>query len=476
MRVMWLAAWVFVAGGAAAAPSGMEDGLVRDAFKALAAGPNVALADQTRHTLQDPARTDAAWAAFFERHGDAIGFSPQLAEFWDYAIRTSGADGARLRFLSGLCAGAVAGRTLQHVGGASYAQHFAAGASALTWLEQIAGALAPASRAQVFEQVHDVARKNRAARAALLGGGLAPRQAWLHMQLCLTLARYAERPEQLADVVQLPVPLAAFWREHGVFLFDGGALDAAQYGSLSAVLGGFPRGSHAIAALLVPAGLGAGMPKLMTPGQLVNIDPIPLSVLSDPAEFVPRVGQAVGAAFPLEAGVRIVRAIQAVQLAERPDLAVKRDRILFRAGIRPERYVRQTVNPAVYFDDPDELLPLTAYIWLLDSGLTFRAALELLEVRQREAMDTVLLLADLLSGGLGAAPLFRVGPGGQVMTDAAPLARTQVDRLRVQQPDGALVDEFVPANLSFVTGIGVAGSFWAFDLNDVGSVFRYERR
>lgn len=95
---------------------------------------------------------------------------------------------------------------------------------------------------------------------------------------------------------------------------------------------------------------------------------------------------------------------------------------------------------------------------MIDSSLAFYQGMELLKLRENEALDAVLLLADMLSGGGGSTLLFATDPLGRVVSEETALRRVAAS------PD-----------LAFVTGIGIAGKLWTFDLNGQGGVMRYYR-
>ena len=49
--------------------------------------------------------------------------------------------------------------------------------------------------------------------------------------------------------------------------------------------------------------------------------------------------------------------------------------ILGTAGTQPTRYLRQFFAPAAYQSTPNELVPMTSYLWFLDSSRAWAMAL-----------------------------------------------------------------------------------------------------
>ncbi len=124
------------------------------------------------------------------------------------------------------------------------------------------------------------------------------------------------------------------------------------------------------------------------------------------------------------------------------------------AGGAAERYLRQTLAPGSYAANPNRLVPSVAYLWVVDSPLAFAKALQLLAVDQGTAMDSVLLLADVLSNGTGQTLTFRTSAAGIVAAQAVALSR-------VPTGEGP-----------YCNGLAIGGERYAFPLNAVGGVTR----
>jgi len=476
--VVFLALGIAVAESTHAELSEQQRNALDQAFGILAERDDLEQAESVVMLLGDTGIQNADWETFFANRAATGTFTPALARFWDYLLRREGVDGDRCAYLSAACAASVLGQRLST---AQASLDLDACVASVSWLEQVGSRLPPAERAAVLGRIRAASDRKLLELVPLLDtppDGDA-RRPWLAMQLCLTLDAYGpagiEGESGLLSVVHPPEDVLRFRQEHGIFVFERGALDPAQWASLASLVAAIPPGLHEIAALVTPEALADDAPPLMTPGQVVTFEPTPMDQMSSPGEFIARVGQPIAPIFTLETAQRILRAIQEVQFARRPDLVVRRDGILFRSGPQRERYLRQSVPLGLYIDQPDELLPQAGFLWFIDSATTFRMAGNLLEIRQREAMDTFLLLADLLSNGGGTTILTATDPSGRVTSAETAIARTQVDRLAFQADYRSISNKVVPVNMAYVTGIDIDGAFWAFELNEVGSVFRYGR-
>lgn len=426
------------------------------ALDALAAGANLEASESVKSAVLDASFDDGDWHEFYKGFFAEIRiFTPGHAAFWGAAVTSGGADAAK--FAQAACQFAIeaAAACLRRE-----PPDIAATGGALQWLDQTAAWLGPERLGPVEEALRAAFEEPLDLRPLIAPDGphgLNGLQ--LGIQTALSLANLVE-PALFNKLVTLPESARALFAQRGVFVFDNGFLNPVQLQSLDSLLAAFPPQLHQVIALVVPEGIrtGAAQLNLVSPRQIIDIAAIPMDVLSDPSEFIPRAGQPVAPEFTLAAAVQLLRAVQRVQFTLRPDLAVRRDAILSRADLRRERYVRRSVPPDVYLSDPDELLPQTGYLWMIDSSLAFYQAMELLKLRENEALDAVLLLADMLSGGGGSTLLFATDPLGHVVSEETTLRRTAVT------PD-----------LAFTTGIGVAGRLWTFDLNERGGVMRYYR-
>lgn len=180
--------------------------------------------------------------------------------------------------------------------------------------------------------------------------------------------------------------------------------------------------------------------------------------------------------FTIDAARKMVQAIQQVQMQRRPGLAVHRDAVLMSAGETRERYLRQFAPPAMYLQQPDTLLPSVATLWFINTETAFRTAIDLFHLRQRDAVDQFLLLADLLSGGRPATVVHATNSAGVVSYSQAPLSRTHVTKLRLPGRRPGVATGAVPVDLMLIDGIQLAGHTWTFDLSPHGGVTRYMRR
>ncbi|MDQ1256010.1 MAG: hypothetical protein QG656_605 [Candidatus Hydrogenedentes bacterium] len=404
--------------------------------------------------LGDAAVPDGDWQDYFRAYGDKGTFTAALARYWEHTVSVTAPD--RTAYLSAVCAGGVVGSYL--AGDLTLGVGIESASSAVTWLQYVGARLSPQSRGRIAELLGARLSGNPVSLAPLFAGN--PRQTWLAMQLCLTLGHNCSvEGAGLTKLLLLPEATALFYDRYRVLLFDNGALNPLQVESLGSLWASIPPELHAIEVLAVPAAVGMGpdQPTLIMAGQIVYIDPISMDEYSNPAEFASAANQVAAPEFALTAAVNVFRAIQDVQFLRRPGLIVRRDQILARAQTAPSRYLRRFVPPALYMENPNELLPSVAYLWFIDSACAFRQAMELFEFRQREPMDALLLMADVLSGGGNSTLAAGTNPIGIVSSAETPVARTILD-------------------IDYLTGIGMLGSTWQFELTDSGSVYRYLRQ
>jgi hypothetical protein len=404
--------------------------------------------------LADAAVLDGDWQEYFRAYGDKGTFTAALARYWEHAVSVTAPD--RTAYLSAVCAGGVAGSYL--AGDLASGVGMDSASSAVTWLQYVGAHLSAQSRGRIIELLGARIGSNPVNLAPLFAGN--PRQTWLAMQLCLTLGHYCPAEGTgLTKLLLLPEATALFYDRYRVLLFDNGTLNPLQVESLGSLLASIPPELHEIEVLAVPGAVGMGpdQPPLVMAGQAVYIDPIPMDEYSDPSEFASPANQVAAPEFTLTAAVNVFRAIQDVQFRRRPALIVRRDQILARAQATPSRYLRRFVPPALYMDNPNELLPSVAYLWFIDSACAFRQAMELFEFRQHEPMDALLLMADVLSGGGNSTVVVETNPMGIVSSDETPAGRTILDT-------------------DYLTGIGMLGSTWLFELTESGSAHRYLRQ
>lgn len=425
------------------------------AFDLVAVQENADAARTILAEVDDDNLAENDWHDFYRFFFAVRPFTPGHAAFWDFALSETGeATASRAVAACRFTLEAIAAATrktppeLESLG------------RGLQWLDRVTPSLNA-------EQLETVAKALREAfdppldltRLLAPSGGAAQPTLSLVIQAALSLGTLLPPPE-FVKFVTLPQPGLDFYARHGVFLFDGGLLNEAQVQSLASLLTAVPPQLHGVAAVLVPEGLGASATQLglVAPRPILEISPVPIEITSNPAEFIPRVGQTVAPEFTLAAATELLRIIQRVQFARRPDLVMRRDALLERAGVRAERYLRRTIPPQAYIDNPDELLPLTGYLWMLDSARAFFMAMDLLDLRQGEAADALLLLADMLSGGGASTLMFRTDALGRISSQETPLRRLPVG------PD-----------LAYITGIGVEGALWSFELDVRGGALRCYR-
>jgi len=247
--------------------------------------------------------------------------------------------------------------------------------------------------------------------------------------LCMCLTAYLP-PGKFLSGVQLPEPMRGFFSDFNILLFDGGMFTEAHYRSLRSIFSCLPPGLHDIKMMIVPEGVGVSATRLLIPPQygiVTDMPFLPMEVMSNPAEFPPNIGAQVAPEFSLQAVVQIVRAIQHVQFGLRPELLFRRNTLLMEARPRNYNYIRRTIRPEVYFNNPDELLPLSSYLWFLNSENTLKMANDLLKIRQHFVTDVYLLLADMLSEGRSVTLTFYMDETGYLSVREAPVIRVPID-------------------------------------------------
>ena len=442
------------------------------ALEVLSETPDIDLAGQVIPALIDAATTNDDWRELFDTFFENHAFTDTLAQFWDYALRHVEGREPRLALVSGFCAGGALARGLVQLTAAVETVDYASLMKGLGWLERLLPALDAQQRRTVFSAWVESLDGAKADLTALLrpaaDGG--PPRTRLAMQLALTLGAYAgrgpHRRDALDQALRLPNDMRTFWRSHGILLLDNGALDIPQLLSLDNLAHRLPPQLHTIRAFVVP-GASPG-PGLVSVGQIVSIPPVPIDAVTDPAEFDLRGPRPVAAQFTVNAAVQIVRAIQDVQFSRRPWLAERRDALLERARFRRVNYVRRSVPPEVYQDNPDELLPSTAYLWFIDSPAAFQVALDYGRSKERGALTALLLLADLLSNGTDTSLMFTIDPQGGVTSDMIAIERADLD-LVPMGPLGAV-------NAAPVSGLRVLDDFWAFGVDELGAVVGLDGR
>lgn len=244
------------------------------------------------------------------------------------------------------------------------------------------------------------------------------------MQMCLALSQYA-KAEDLKSWLRFPPTMQTFYEGTGILLFDSGLLAPSQLESLESLFRAVPATLHNVVAIIVPEGvrMDAAAAALNTTGVVLNIFALPMDAFSNPEEFTPRVGFQAAPEFTLNAAAQLARAVQFAQFAKRPELPYFRDQILQNAGPRPERYLRRFISPGVYLDNPDEFLPVTAYLWFLNSQKALEMAQDLLRLGQKPPMDSLMVIGDLFSAGGPTTRMFSTDEMGRVMSREVTLQR-----------------------------------------------------
>lgn len=432
-------------------------------FSGLAEADGAQRAGRIVALLTETEATNDEWREYFAEYFQSHPFTAAIGELWTRAIAAGGPTADRLAVLSGLNGAAALGAYVPPLRDRDEASAYDSVAQALTYLTQLQPLLAPTARKAVFDAIR--AQIPGTLEGLMPAAGSPPvageARILLGAQLAVTFAEYAPDPAALAQLVGLVGAGARFHAAHGLLLLDNNALDAQQLASLDNLLRVIPSNLHAVRVIAVPEGTGigpGGSTLALATGQVVYVSAIPMNVFTSPGEFIAVSGQPVAPLFTITAAQAMTGAIQAIQFARRPELRIRRDAILWSAGTRAAAYLRRSVAPAVYIRDPAELLPAVAYMWFVNSEAAFLTASGLMALGQYETMDQVLLLADMLSGGGGEAPLYATDLAGQVFRVTTPVARTVVTRIAA--PVGAGT-----GGVPYLNGIVMDGMRWRFDIS-----------
>lgn len=435
-------------------------------LEALSTGQNVPLANDTAQMLLNPEATDADWEVFFTDFFEDRLFTPRLFDFFSYAIEQLPNAAPRPAYIAATAGAAAAAPMLAGIAETGRPADFGSLLYSLNTLQALLPALPPDVRNSMFElmtaQVDG--RALDLTRVLQPGpGGNAP-TALLGIQIALTLAAYGGAGPQrgeVATMLRLPTRMRTFWQNTGVFMFDNGALSDIQAASLDSLMRSFPANLHNISALVAAEayGVAPSLPGLVVSGQIVIIPPISLNVLTDPEEFVVPGPSPVAPDFTATAGANVFRAIQAVQFARRPYLALRRDAILARAGGRDVSYLRSTLPGEFFLDNPGEFLPMTAYLWIINSEAAWQMALDKFRLALPAPAESLLLIADILSNGAGVTIGFATNGAGVVTS-----APTQINRVLV---------EGLPEPQA--NAIRMLGEVWQFSLGPTGQLLRLFR-
>lgn len=376
-------------------------------------------------------------------------FDDELLTYWQGAFEEEPERRAELVQESAACAAEAVAAGLA-------ASPMAVGSvwNGLAWLDQLYAVVDEAGWRDAGLAIGAAFSEAPAALAVPLESPANAEESRIAMQTCLSLALYGDLPA-LKRWLALPQRTAVFLEGAQAFLFGGAALTEEQFNALGSLFQAVPREVHQVLAVVVPEGAGmdtqsAGLRAL---GSVIDVY-AGVSGYTSAEEFFGELGaQPVAPAFTIEAALQLVRAAQWAQFGLRPELRDRRDLILRNAGAEPTRYLRRGPSPGAYQGEPDELLPQTAYLWFIDSAAAFQQAGGLLRFKEGEAMDAVLLLADLLSGGEETAPVFRTGLDGIVSRSGAALQRSEI-----------------APGLVIAHGISMGGEYWSFGIDADGGV------
>ncbi|MCC6486999.1 MAG: hypothetical protein IT364_05820 [Candidatus Hydrogenedentes bacterium] len=450
------------------------------ALGALSRSENIEAASRLSQVLSDERYVAGDWQALFQDYFESGSFAPSHGSFWDYTIgSSSGVLQQHVALISGLFASEAIGASL-NAGASGDPAAFETLSAGFGWLGHIGPNLSANARGTVFAGLAKATGEK-----SLSAVSSTPERYPTYVQFGLTLRDFAAGSVQarptVSNIMGFRDAARLFWEARGILLFDNGALDAGQLSSLDLLITLIPGELHNIGAFIVPpsTGIGPGA-RFMSPAQIVYLEPHPIGVTTNPEEFPGRMGvQPVSSLFTISTASSIVRAIQDVQFARRPELRLRRDVILANARDQRERYLRryQIVPIGAYQTDPDGLLPSVAYPYFIDSSKAYIMAMYLFELEKQEAMDSFLLLADMLSGGGSTTILFATDPLGRIAHSRTAISRIHLSQIRGAEPhDGGFPGPWMPVNMTVCNGIIINGFTYSFDPDPQGISIRAFRR
>ncbi len=482
------------------------------AVQVLSRGQDLAAANFVLAALVDSRVGATRWQAFFHDHVGPARFTSALVEYWDYAVRSAGDATGRVATLSAFCAADAAGAAVAVWRGALRGGEMGQSADSAGVVQAMtldddtlysapdlpaneayaAGMQAAAWLLRVHETVPLDAREGilSAFREGLNGKfppilpvhGVAPvtqfQSAQFGMQIALALAPYSgSSPAARTAVSQLlglPQAAADFWEARGSFLLDNGGLSAEHLEVLNGILASIPPNLVNIPAYLLPSSPQpyAAPLGLAAAGPIVQLSAVPLNETAPQTEFMTFLDRAVAdkpqvSLFGARVAQELVRAIQRDQFERRPELRARREHILANAKAVRERYLRQSVDPAVYVKDPDEFLPALGLLWFGNTPRAFRMALDIAHADVPEPMESLLLMADLLAGPDGTSvPLFEMDAQGKLTRTSAPVTRATVAQLPSAEGNAP------PPSPGLVISLQMPNGLYRFEYNPAGGLVR----
>ncbi|MCP4642452.1 MAG: hypothetical protein GY851_18550 [bacterium] len=466
--IVAIVACVILAVPAGAVVSEELNGQLLAALDALGVGSDQAAAEFLAGHLMDPTITDRDWEGVFGTYLEARPFTDAHGDFWRFVLsRTSGDGQARMALLSGLWGAEAVRHGLLRMRASGRADASLRGG--LVWLNQLRPGLGDEAVRMVFDRL-------RGAYTDYWGrvpGAEAPVPLPLVIDLSVVAKRYVPRDDErgrsdVSAMLRLNGTSRQFWEQLDLFLVDNGAMDTWHVDSLVSLLGQVPRELHRIDAVITPdsAPIDPEQPQVLTAMQLAFIPLLPMDRLSNRLEFSSDFGRVAAPEFTLAAAQGVFRAIQEVQLSQRPNLAARRDQLVARCGGDHERTLRPSLSPSVYMDNPSEYLPSMAYLYFLDTSRTFQMALYLYEAQIPDGIDTFLLIADLMTNGGSSTVAYITDEEGRVEAMELPVTRTAHPPL----------SDDISGAATYVSGLEFPDATWLFDINQSGTVVGMNRR
>ena len=461
--------------------------LSEDAFNQLAAqfdtldgGMDDAAVNAVVEALSDRSLQPADVRDFFRRYFADSAAPSTFGPLWRRLTTISNANAAVVVHASTICATEALRKSL--VPQLHEDPRLTASAiSALLWLEEVGPLLNDEVLAETASSLAEVVGS-----AGSNGfGGLIPAagmqtvdradKAILGIQLCLTVSDYLKERNAVSSTLRLNNAARLIWDSYGVFIFDNNLYDALQISSLQSLLASIPRELHEVHAIIVPEGTGVdpARPQIATARQIIYLAPIPMGQYTDPGLFDK--SRHTAPRFTVTAVHQFVEAIQILQYQRRPYLAARRGAILAQSGLRRQMYLHRFVDPSVYAQAPNLLLPHVAELYFVNTPATFDQALTQFNLGFMPPLNSFLLLADVMSGGESRTVGFTINEFGIVSTELMPVGRTLLGEMPLVVAPGTPPNRMPSPVINPISSLGILSSVWRFALNANGDAYAATR-
>jgi hypothetical protein len=198
-------------------------------------------------------------------------------------------------------------------------------------------------------------------------------------------------------------------RRHGVLVLDNQGFDTRQLDAIDQVLTAIPSSLHRITHISQYDLLGTRIddrievPLHGSPG--VNLFATPVEGGHGNA-FPPDIEPKQDRFFCAVLQHELNHGVDELSVSKNPRFSQRRDELIRRAGTDPSRYLRSTVPPGFFRDQPQEFFASIANMYLSESAHTLDLALKRLQEGQPEPLDQFLFFADVYSQGRDSTLFF----------------------------------------------------------------------